>query len=142
MLYMPGELPTEIHEYQFTGLTGFDDRPGCLRHGNNSAYAAMHLAAHLGASALILLGVDMQHGPAGQTHFHGGHGHKHFAETLKNTMLPYFASLAPALAERGIRVLNASIGSALRVWPRCTIQEGLTAYGAILSERPFRIADN
>lgn len=132
--YPEMHLPAVIHHYVFSGLQGFDPRPGFLRHGNNSSYAAMHLAAHLGASTLILLGVDMNHGPktkehpAGQSHFHGGHGHTHFESSLKTLMLPYFKSLAPGLAERRIAVINASEASALRVWPLCSIEQGLAAY--------------
>lgn len=135
--YREGEVPASIHEYRFTGLQGFDADPGRLRHGNNSAYAAMHLAVHLGASSLVLLGVDMQHGAAGRTHFHAGHGIPHLQATLTGMMLPHFASLAPALAERGIPVLNASEQSALRVWPRCTIEQGLAAYDRAVSEGHF-----
>lgn len=131
--YPEDQLPP-VHRYVFTGLKGFDPRPGFLRHGNNSTYAAMHLAAHLGSSLEILLGVDMQHGPKtkeqrkGASHFHSGHGWTHDEKSLKELMLPYFETLAPGLAERGVAVLNASEHSALRVWPRCSIEQGLAAY--------------
>lgn len=118
-------LPTWVTKYSFTGKDGFDPDPQCLRHGNNSAYAAMHLAAHLGARKLVLLGVDMRHGPAGETHFHDGHGLPHQEQTLTQLMIPYFSTLAGPLAERGIEVINASPNSALTVWPRCSIDEGL-----------------
>lgn len=117
-----------VNFYRFTGHLGFDHDPANLRHGNNSAYAAMHLAVHLGAAAQILLGVDMA-APAGKrTHFHDGHGHPLPDETLKQVMLPHFASLAPPLVQMGITVLNASPDSALRVWPRCSIDKGLAEY--------------
>lgn len=122
------ELPETIHRYRFTGHKGFDPDPGCLRSGNNSTYAAMHLAAHLGPSAIILLGLDMKHGPLGETHFHGGHGVLHLAETLTQLMLPWFQTMAPHLAERQIRVLNASPDSALTLWKRCSIEQGLAEY--------------
>lgn len=118
----PAEL---VHRYSFTGCTGFDENPAHLRHGNNSSYAAMHLAVHLGARKLVLLGVDMRHAADGTTHFHSGYQHVVLPETLKDLMLPYFKTLAPALAERNIEVLNASPDSALTVWPRCSIEEGL-----------------
>jgi hypothetical protein len=118
-------LPPWVTQYRFTGVSGFDADPRCLRHGNNSSYAAIHLAAHLGARKIVLLGVDMRHGPAGETHFHGGHGLEHQEETLEKLMLPFFDSLAVPLAERGIEVLNASRDSSLTLWPRCSIDEGL-----------------
>lgn len=119
------DYPPEIVTYRFTGIEGFDPDPLCLRTGNNSAYAAMHLAAHLGARRIVLLGVDMQHGPNGETHWHGGHGLLHQERTLTEKMLPLFAGLVAPLAERGIEVMNANPDSALALWPRCTIDEAL-----------------
>jgi hypothetical protein len=119
------KYPSEVAVYDFTGMTGFDDRPGCLRHGNNSSYAAIHLAAQLGAKRIVLLGVDMKHGPAGETHFHTGHGLVRQERTLTEKMLPHFESLAPALAERGVEIVNANPESALAIWPRCSIDAAL-----------------
>jgi len=125
----PAHLQPEwVTFYRFTGHIGFDHDPACLRHGNNSAYTAMHLAVHLGAQALILLGIDMTVPKKGPTHFHGGHGLTLLDKTLKEVMLPYFATLAPPLVQMGVSVLNASPNSALRVWPRCSIDEGLAEY--------------
>lgn len=118
-------VPSWVTQYSFTGKDGFDPDLRCLRHGNNSAYAAMHLAAHLGARRLVLLGVDMRHGMAGETHFHDGHGLPHQEQTLTQLMVPFFSTLAAPLAEREIEVINASPDSALTVWPRCSIEEGL-----------------
>ena len=124
--YAPADnLPEWVTQYRMTETAGFDPDVRCLRSGNNSAYASMHLAAHLGARRLVLLGVDMRHGPAGETHFHDGHGLPHLQDTLTNYMVPYFGTLAAPLAERGIEVINGSEQSALTVWPRCSIEEGL-----------------
>jgi len=123
--YQKDELPGWVHEYTFTGHSGFDPDPHCIRHGNNSAFAGMHLAVHLGAKCIVLFGVDMRHGPDGKTHFHGGHGTVHIEDTMTRHMLPLFASLAKPLAKRGVRVINASQDSALKVWPRCSIADGV-----------------
>ena len=132
--YQKDELGAEIHQYQFTGRDGFDPDPGNLRHGNNSAFSAMHLAVHLGARRLVLFGVDMQHGPKGETHFHGGHGLTHDALVLKQHMLPFFASLKKPFDRLGIDVWNANPDSALRVWPLCTRDHGVR-----LVEPPFQM---
>lgn len=121
-------LPEHIHQYRVTGHKGFDPDPGALRSGNNSTFAAMHLSAHLGARKIVTLGLDMKHGPKGESHFHGGHGFEHLPETLSDLMLPWFESLAAPLAERQIEVLNACHDSALTVWRRCSIDEGLAEY--------------
>lgn len=126
MDYRPtDELPPEIIEYRFTGTRGFDPDPRCLRSGNNGAYAATHLAAHLGAKRIVLLGVDMRYGAKGQSHRHTGHGMMHAEATLTTLMLPHFRTLAEPLAERGVEVINASPDSALTIWPRCSIDQGL-----------------
>lgn len=124
--YGPNDLPPWVHQYTFTGAEGFDENPAALRHGYNSAYAAMHLAIHLGAHKIVLLGVDMRHGPKGETHFHSGHTvecDRATAETFKDLMIPSFATLAPALAARQIEVVNASPDSMLTVWPRCSLED-------------------
>ncbi len=118
-------VPGFVKQYRFTGHSGFDPEPKNLRSGNNSAYAVLHLLAHLGAKRIVMLGVDMRHGPGGKSHFHEGHGLLHQEATMTNLMVPFFQTLAAPLAERGIEVINASEQSALTTWPRCSIEEGL-----------------
>jgi hypothetical protein len=130
--YFSREVPwPPIHQYKFTGLSGFDPDPRYLRTGNNSAYAAMHLAVHLGATRLVLLGVDMQYGPNRESHWvPGGHGLTHSEGILHDLMLPHFASLREPLEQRGVEVLNANPESALRVWPRVTLDSILGGHDA------------
>lgn len=123
--YEQDAIPSWVTQYRMTERSGFDPDPRYLRSGNNSTHAAMCLAAHLGSTRQVLLGVDMRHGPAGETHFHDGHGQIHMEQTLTNLMLPFFDTLVEPLANRKIEVINASPDSALTVWPRCSIEEGL-----------------
>lgn len=124
--YIPEDnVPGVVTQYRFTGHSGFDDNRKNLRSGNNSAYACIHLLAHLGARKIVLLGVDMRHGAGGRTHFHDGHGLLHQEETMTRLMVPFFDTLAAPLAERGIEVINASPQSALTTWPRCSLDEGI-----------------
>ena len=120
-------LPDTIYQYRMTGVDGFDPNPNCVRSGNNSAFGAMHLATHLGAWKIILLGVDMRHGPKGQTHFHSGYVTQNLEQTLTNYMVPYFKTLAQPLRDRRVDVLNASPISAIECWPKCSIAEGIAA---------------
>ena len=122
--YQAEELvPPEIHLYRCTGRAGFDPDPASLRHGNNSAYAAMHLAVHLGARRIILLGVDMRFSPEGRSHFHEGYGM--LPVDFAKSMLPHFRTLVKPLASFGVEVINASPASALKLWPRMSIDEAL-----------------
>ena len=51
---------------------GLESARDTLAHGNNSGYAAINLAVHLGAARIVLLGYDM--GNDGKvSHFHEGY---------------------------------------------------------------------
>lgn len=101
--YRLKELPRQIEQYLFTGAMGFDEDREHLRHGFNAAYAAIHLAVHLGAARITLLGVDLK--PSGCAPFEG---------------------LAPILAAKRIEVVNGSPTSALTVWRRCSAADALS----------------
>lgn len=122
--YELAELPWRgggVHQYLFTGATGFDENPEHLRHGWNSAHAAAHLAAHAGARRIILLGVDLRHDgtPAGRN-FHSGYDEPGVLPDGVAMWRTAFETLAPILATKGIEVINGSPDSALTVWPRCS----------------------
>jgi len=123
--YREGELPPGVARLTVTGPHGFDPEPGHIRHGHNSAFAAMHRAIALGARSIVLLGVDMCHAPDGRAHFHTSERAWCPQDTFENLMVPAFATLVPALAERGISVLNGSPESRLEIWPRMTPAEAL-----------------
>lgn len=117
--------PPAVSVFRFTGAAGFDPAAGCLRHGNNSGYAALHLAATLGCSHIVLLGYDFRHDADGRSHWHSGHGLLHRQRTLGERMLPYFETLAEPFALRGIEVVNANPDSWLTIWPRLDLDTAL-----------------
>lgn len=119
----PVHRPPATHVFRFTGLDGFDPRPGCLRHGNGSAHAALHLAVSLGARDVVLLGCDMAHRD-GRTHWHDGHGLLHRERTLTAQMLPHFAALAEPFRTLGVRVIVAA-PSRIGCWPVVPPDEAL-----------------
>ena len=112
-----------VRRVQDTGPAGFDPRADSCRNGKSSAYQAMHLAAHAGAARLVLLGIDMRPGD-GRSRWHSGDldglGCDYGA-----VMAPMFDALAPALAERGVEVLNCSPGTALQTFPTARLDEVL-----------------
>jgi hypothetical protein len=106
--------------YQSTGPTGYDPRPGSLRHGGNSGLSACHIAAQEGAARVVLFGFDLR-----GSHYFGNHPHP-----LRNTTASTFESfrrrfavfaseLAAVRPEVDVRI--ASPGSALLepspLWP-------------------------
>lgn len=108
------DVVTGVMQLKNTGKVGFDTDPGCIRTGGNSGYQAIHLATHAGAAQILLFGYDMR----------GGHWHSRHPDPLRNAgegiyerWLVQFQVLAPLLRERGVKVINCTPGSALRVWP-------------------------
>lgn len=127
--YHKRELPLmDVQQYLFTGADGFDENPEHLRHGWNSAYAATHLAVHLGARRIVLLGVDLRHDgtPAGRN-FHSGYGVGPPPDDTMEKWKASFSTLAPILAAKGVEVINGSPDSALTIWPRRTVQDALSS---------------
>jgi hypothetical protein len=113
-----------VHRLRNTGVTGFDPDPGCLRTGSNSGYQAVHIAAHAGASRILLCGFDMQ-----GAHFFGRHPNG-LANTGPDLFLKFrrhFGELAMVLAGCGAEVLNCTPGSALTCFPTAPLEQALAA---------------
>ncbi len=93
---------------------GFDDRPGFVCTGNNSGYQAIHIAAHAGCSRIVLCGFDMR-SVKNRNHWHDNHPHplRDHGEGIYRGWIENFKTLAPILAKKGIKVLNATPKSAL-----------------------------
>jgi len=112
----------EVEKYKFTGCKGIDLGHMKLKHGNNSGYAAMNLAVHLGARMIVLLGFDMKFSKTNTANWHNGYP---VASRLTQyeKMLPYFESMREALDERGISALNACEDSAINVFYRTPLDK-------------------
>jgi hypothetical protein len=97
-----------------------------LAHGNNSGYAAINLAYHLGAKRIILLGFDM--GSNGtDSHFHDGYPTKAAGDKMyQDKFLPGFKQLDAELKDSGVMILNASPYSKLTMFPKITIEQALS----------------
>jgi hypothetical protein len=93
----------------------FDERPSYLSTGGNSGYAALCLAAKLGATRVLLYGYDMG--------LRSGRMRRHEYPANLNSRprfahwIPRFNSLAPYLKGRGVAVVNCTPGSALSCFP-------------------------
>ena len=106
-----------------TGLDGFDPTPGCVRTGRNSGYAAIHFAAQLGATKIVLLGYDMQPDVTGKHHWHDEHpdgSHPQYWRALS-----YFETLVEPLQALGVEVVNCSRATALECFPRMDLEDAL-----------------
>ncbi len=79
--------------------------------GGNSGYAALQLAACLGATTIYLLGYDMTQG-----NFHSGYPTSG-SDPKTRGWIEGFNKLAPKLAAAGIQVVNMNPASRLRCFP-------------------------
>lgn len=106
------------------GNVGFDPDPQSLRTGGNSGYQALHIAVHAGAARVLLCGFDLR-----GCHWHGPHP----APLRKTEPDVYtrwrerYATLLPALAERGVDVANVTPGSALSCFRRSVLEDELAS---------------
>lgn len=112
----PG-APDGVLKLENTGLCGLEENPTGLRIGWTSTYAAINLAVHSGATRIVLMGTDMRV-VEGRTHW-SGYPHadtrmKSDPDFCRKYLMPNFDSLVTPLAARGVEVLNATPGSALK----------------------------
>ncbi len=99
------------------------DNPSSLAHGSNSGYQALNLAVLLGATRIVLLGIDMKVDGA-RTHWHQGHGQDaHTIAHRMKTMAGYFPRLLEPLRRAGVEVINCSMDSALTCFPKVPLAE-------------------
>lgn len=115
----------EVHVLQVSHERVFDPRPTHLATGGNSGYQAMHLAAHFGATRLILLGFDMKFSDHRRRHWFGNHSATlntigNFTAWIRN-----FTALAPVLERRGVEVINCTTDTALKCFSRRSLSEAL-----------------
>lgn len=105
---------------------GLESSKDTLAHGNNSGYAAINLAIHLGAKRIVLLGYDM--GNDGKnSHFHDGYPVGATAENIyKNQFLPGFDILKEQIKGKDIQIYNACPTSKLNTFKKITIDEALS----------------
>lgn len=104
---------------------GLEINPSLLAHGDNSGYAAINLAFHLGAKNIVLLGYDMGN-VKGKSHFHDGYPVTQTSnDVYENRFMAGFPILAEELKQRGIKVFNASPISKLTSFPRISIKDAL-----------------
>lgn len=126
ILSIPGRIITScphvnharIEYYKLTGKAGLEENSGKLKSGNNSGYAAINLAYHMGAKNIVLLGYDMRFSKEGDCHWHDPYKVMNEEKTFTEKMLPYFDSLVIPLEDKGIKVLNTSLLSAIECFEK------------------------
>lgn len=92
--------------------------PGRISNATNSGLLAMEVAKLLGATRILLLGIDMQ-----GSHYFGPHEHG-----LKNTTPARFEAMKRQFESwkaEGVEVINCNPASGLRCFPMARLEEVL-----------------
>lgn len=112
------ELPCEVHVVHRRPREDFAE-PGYVA-GFCGGSNAMNLAVHMGARDIVLLGFDMRPG-----NYHSDHRRPPTPDQHAKKFIPAIARMAPELACRGVRVTNATPGSALKCFPIASVGDVL-----------------
>jgi len=109
-----------------TGVEGYDPELGHVRTGNNSGYQALHLAAQLGCSPILLCGFDMR-SIKNRQHWHDKHEYpmRDHGDGIYPEWIKSFNNLAPLLEAIGINVINVTPDSALKCFQKMTLEDAL-----------------
>lgn len=125
-----GQIAEDVHllrnrDHPYHGV-GLSRDPAQLVTGRNGGFQALNLASLSGAKLVILLGFDGQTAGDGRTHWHGSHQRA----TPPQAYDEYRKSFSAAEAELeavGVRVINASPGSAINSFEKADIEVALAA---------------
>lgn len=102
---------------------------GSVGSGGNSGFQALNLAIQFGATRILLVGFDMD--DRSGVHWYGRnnwHGANNPSATNFKRWLPAFGNAARQCADRGIKVVNCSPHSALRAFPKRSIDDMLSEW--------------
>lgn len=91
-----------------------------IRKCRHSGEGAISLAAHFGAVRVGLIGYDCQH-TDGKKHWHGDHPQKLGNAATVHRWVGHLSELARDL--NGVEVLNMSRQTAIKHWPRISLQQ-------------------
>lgn len=100
-----------------------DPRNLALR--KTSVTGAINMAVHLGASRIVLLGVDGKLASDGRRHNHGDKYPWPMRKGCFDDHAAEFAKIAPSAVKMGVEIINANPDSAIAVWPRMKLEDCL-----------------
>lgn len=108
-----------VHMLRNGGKDGLSDKPDRIHTGQNGGYQAINIATLAGARRIVLVGYDMQY-TGGKSHWHGDHPVK-----VPEAWYGMYAKNFVAISKLGLDIVNASRETALKCFPRATIEEAL-----------------
>jgi hypothetical protein len=124
-----GGLPkadARVHCLRVGRPQGLSTKPDTLHTGSNSGFQSVNLCYLAGVRRIVLLGFDMR-AVNKRTHWHPGHPVRTPETVYARLMVPRMKTALPQLHAAGIEVINATPGSALRLFKMGTLQNALKA---------------
>jgi len=97
-----------------------------ITHCSNAGAEALALAIMLGSSMIVLVGFDMKK-INGKHNWHDNHERKMPESIYEDQFMHPFKTLAIGAKERGVEIINCTIGSALGIFPIVPMKEVLNA---------------
>lgn len=106
------------------------DRPGVVASGSHGGCQVLNLVLQFASRFIVLVGYDMAFAPDGAAHWHGDHprglGNPR-AGTLE-TWRKHLDAQAGWMQKHGVTLINASAQSALRAYPKMTLDAALERF--------------
>jgi hypothetical protein len=110
-----------VHQLSLSGRGPYDARPTHLAAGGNSGYGAVHVAAHFGATRILLVGFDMRQ-DGKRRHYYGSHPPALNSMGRFATWIKQMRALSTALAAKGVTLVQCTPGSGLRLAVTSTVE--------------------
>jgi len=113
-LTKPTKMDVVDKRWHLTGQQGLETKAGSMRHGSNSSYAALNMAAvHLGFKRIYLLGLDMKWGERNiksTSHWHSNtRPHARIdGEAVYQKMRASYKTIKQPLLDTGVDVINVN----------------------------------
>jgi len=116
-------IPPSYLSLSVTSSCGGLHRDPSHLNGPNSGHQAVNMAVHLGASRIVLLGMDCRPNSKGKTHFFGRHPHTSIVSPYQ-MFLEAWRTIPDALPD-GVTIINATRSTAIDCFPCQPISEAI-----------------
>lgn len=103
------------------------DKVGRVGSGGNSGFQALNLAVQWGARRILLIGFDMT--DSSGVHWYGRNNWPMASNPYEPNFVRWIAAFqaaAPVLAKLGVEVINCSVYSAMKSFPRRSLDDALS----------------
>jgi hypothetical protein len=111
-----------LHTFRANGIERLCRDPTEISTGKNSGFQAVHVAYHLGATRIVLVGFDFRDV---MQHWFGEHPKDVRRSAVGREWVRYITNLGAELEREGVAIVNATTGSAITAFPFVDLKEEL-----------------